>query len=219
MWGFYKLFKKSPMGLILQHYGIAKNAFEICEKNYKLWKSGQPVSIEEVSKIEHEADEVKMKLNSIITTSLMSSLRKEDLLSLIKMQDSVADAAEDVIKYLDFKIFKIDDDILEDIDKIFDFTKKAILEYERLLDNFNKYQRADFAPKYKKGMPMEMENISEFERKVDNAAHDLGKKIFNLEDRYSAVEIFFISKLTTLVDRVTDNLENASDRIKRIIAK
>lgn len=219
MWGFFKLFRKSPMGLLVDHFIVTKEVYFLCTKNYGKWKDGEEVSIKQIDETEHRADEIKQQINEIITSSLMSSIRKEDILSLVKTQDCIADAAEDVIKYLDFKLFKLDPKLEKILDNIFEVTTKAILEYERLLMGFCQYQRANFAPRYKKKIPKEVATVAKYEKEVDNLAHSFGKLIFNMEDKFSPVKIFFLSKLITLIDRITDNLENGADRIKRMIAK
>ncbi|MCK5399908.1 DUF47 family protein, partial [bacterium] len=91
--------------------------------------------------------------------------------------------------------------------------------YDSLLLEFIRFQKANRAPRYKRSIPDEIKKIARCEKIVDELQHQFGKLIFNAEDRLSPVEIMFLSKLVTIMNRITDSLENGADRIKRMIAK
>lgn len=219
MWGFFQLFKESPMGLIREHFDVVKKTFDTLEVNFTSWKSGNGVELDDIDKLEHDADRLKGRVNLIVTTSLMSSMRKEDILSLIQIQDSIADAAEDVIKFLDFKNFKPGEQDMATLDSILSTSRQALDHYDSLLLEFIRFQKANRAPRYKRSIPDEIKKIARCEKVVDELQHQFGKLIFNAEDRLSPVEIMFLSKLVTIMNRITDSLENGADRIKRMIAK
>mgnify|MGYP001213409427 CR=1 FL=1 len=219
MWAFFNLFYKSPIELINEHFKVVSEVYELAKLNFNCWREGKEFNYEVVDQKEHEADIIREKVSEVITTSLMSSLRKEDILSLVWVQDEIADACQDLMHILDFKRVKLTPEMTEKFRQIFEITDKAMTEYSALLNNFYNFSRADWAPRYKRVIPQEIENISKFEKDIDRVKHSLGKIIYNSESTHSAIEIYFISKMTIIIDRTSNELKRAAERIKRMIAK
>ncbi|MFZ4673027.1 MAG: DUF47 family protein [Chlamydiia bacterium] len=142
---FSKIFGSNPFKLLMAHMQIVSSSMEKlqeaidCTLNGKYHDIGPIVS--ELSKIEFNADSLKLEIRNSITRAFFPIIRKEDVLELVILQDMIANKALEagnVLSYRELEIFETLKPLFIDYNQkcldVFLDTKKVVLELTDLLE-------------------------------------------------------------------------------------
>lgn len=142
---FSKIFGSNPFKLLMAHMQIVSSSMEKlqeaidCTLNGKYHDIG-PIVLE-LSKIEFNADSLKLEIRNSITRAFFPIIRKEDVLELVILQDMIANKALEagnVLSYRELEIFETLKPLFIDYNQkcldVFLDTKKVVLELTDLLE-------------------------------------------------------------------------------------
>jgi len=94
------LFARSPWGAVQEHMRIVSECVQKLDPLMDAVMAGDYEGTEriasEISDLEHQADQVKNELRDHLPRSIFLPVAREDLVDILSVQDSIADAAEDV---------------------------------------------------------------------------------------------------------------------------
>lgn len=211
--------RKSPFDGLTEHAARVKECI-------KIWKQAVSAYIEKnynefdklskkVQKLEHEADLIKGNINAHLPKGIRMPVYKSDFMLCLKEQDSILDFAEDTVIWLSFKkvdLEPVKDDLLELLQKITETVEtleKVALNIQAFFTGWKKTKRAEMKELLKQVHTQEWES--------DRLEKKLSKKIFNSD--YEAIDIYYISKLISLIADIANHAENGGDKIRAMIAK
>ena len=107
MRGIIGLFAKSPFGPLEEHSKKVRSCVEMVPELFASLEKGDHEGLvratEVLSKLEHEADLIKNEIRNHLPRSILLPVDRADLLTLLKEQDGIADAAEDVAVLLSMR--------------------------------------------------------------------------------------------------------------------
>ena len=172
---------------------------------------------EEVAKLESQADELKRNLRNHLPRGIFMPMDKFVFLDCLREQDHVVDDVEEALYWLSFKpMGKIPEDLVEDfldlvdavipaIEKMPDMSEQALVYFKNSTEeNRNKLKSI-------------VREIYQAEKEADHLEHELKKRAFAvLKD---PVEIYHIVRLVEIVGDICDHAQNASDRMRTMIAR
>ena len=218
---FFSLFYESPFKKLKDHADkvkecawMFKRAVECyveldCEEFDKL--------TEDVAKLESQADWLKRNLRNHLPRGLLMPVDKFVLLDCLREQDHVLDNVEEALYWLSFKpeggipeglvgdFLHLVDAVIPAIEKLPDMAEQAIVYFKNSTEeNRDK-------------LKIVIRDIHQAEKEADHLELELKKQAFAvLKD---PVEIFHVVRLVEIIANIADDAQNASDRMRTMIAR
>ncbi|MEJ2235479.1 MAG: TIGR00153 family protein [Syntrophobacterales bacterium] len=218
---FFNLFYESPFKKLKDHADkvkecawMFKRAVECyveqdCEEFDKL--------TEDVAKLESQADWLKRNLRNHLPRGLLMPVDKFVLIDCLREQDHVLDNVEEALYWLSFKpeggipeglvgdFLHLVDAVIPSIEKLPDMAEQAIVYFKNSTeDNRDKLKSI-------------IGDIHQAEKEADHLELELKKQAFAvLKD---PVDIFHFVRLVEIIANIADDAQNASDRMRTMIAR
>ncbi|MFO7992139.1 MAG: TIGR00153 family protein [Thermoplasmata archaeon] len=212
-------FFKSPFDGLCQHSRIIKKAIAELKKGVKLYTEGKfeeaEESFEKVSKLEHEADKIKLNIREHLPTFIFMPITRDDFLTLLREADSILDHAEDVGVLLPMREEKIPEFIREDFIR---FSKKifqSVERFEELMDTFSNLLESSFGKKSTDEARALQREISHTEYEADKIEKEIAKQLFNYDEK--PLTAIHLLKVLDRMDSIADHAENVADMIDTIL--
>jgi predicted phosphate transport protein (TIGR00153 family) len=218
---FFSLFFESPFTKLKDHADkvrecawMFKRAVECyveldCEEFDKL--------TEDVAKLESQADWLKRNLRNHLPRGLLMPVDKFVLLDCLREQDNVVDSVEEALYWLSFKpeggiaeeligdFLHLVDAVIPAIEKLSDMAEQAIVYFKSSTEKNRDKLKSIIA------------DIHQAEKEADHLEHELKKQAFAvLKD---PVDIFHVVRLVEIIGNIADDAQNASDRMRTMIAR
>ena len=171
---------------------------------------------EEVIRIENEADLIKGNVRNHLPKGIFMPVDRGDFLSCLREQDSVIDACEDAVVWLQFRRGSIDGDFkrklkeyMSGIISMVENVAGILMEIHRLIGSISIKERKRVKEKIK--------SLHFDESETDAMERQLIKQIFasgkDMMDVYHLIHVIFF------LGHIADHAENIGDRIRVMMAK
>ena len=218
---FVSLFYESPFKKLKDHADkvkecawMFKRAVECyveqdCEEFDKL--------TEDVAKLESQADWLKRNLRNHLPRGLLMPVDKFVLIDCLREQDHVLDNVEEALYWLSFKpeggipeglvgdFLHLVDAVIPAIEKLPDMSEQAIVYFK------------DSTEENRDTLKSIIRDIHQAEKEADHLELELKKRAFTvLKD---PVDLFHFVRLVEIIANIADDAQNASDRMRTMIAR
>jgi len=218
---FFSLFYESPFQKLKNHAEkvkecawMFKRAAECyvqqdCEEFDKL--------TEDVAKLESQADWLKRNLRNHLPRGLLMPVDKFILLDCLREQDHVLDDVEEALYWLSFKpMGGIPEELVGDFLELIDAVIPAIERLPDMADQAIVYFR-EKTEENRDRLKSIIRDIHQAEKEADHLEHELKKKAFAvLKD---PVDLFHVVRVVEIIGNIGDDAQNASDRMRTMIAR
>ena len=210
-----KLVGESPSELMVKHGMLVEEASDLLPPLWRAYISGGDISEyeEKVSRLEKEADEIKLKLRRLVHGRFLLRFSREDITEYIRVQDGVLDLIQDTAKMMSLNRPEIPPGLVEMFERLIDTTEEVVDLLKRAILQLRRVLESDFAP----GEVLKEEGISkrvdELETKVDCVVFDIGKWIFSHKEELHPLDAVFLRELALTVSHIADATENVVDKI------
>lgn len=214
------LFIKSPFEKLQEHADKVKkcaqlfNEATICHIDEKC--KDFDMLTEEVAHLESEADAIKRNIRNHLPRGILMPVDKFQFMQYLKEQDNVLDEVEEALFWLSFRPRSISDEVSADI---LHLVRAVIPTIEKLPDlvalgsQFFKHRTDDLRTK----MKSIVRHIRQDEREADVLERDIKYKIFSTIKE--ALDVYHLVTLVDHIGHIADHAQNASDRMRTMIAK
>ena len=112
-------FEEAPFGPLGEHMARIKECVTLVEPMFKYLREKDYEGLENISKqvfkAEHKADLIKNKIRDKIPKTFYLPIYRGDLLSYLKLQDDMADSAEDLAFLLMIKKLALPEALADDV--------------------------------------------------------------------------------------------------------
>jgi hypothetical protein len=216
------VYANSPFKLLYEHAAKGIEAAQklkevveaFCKEDFERVKE----AAEEVCRLEHQSDLIKIDIRSKISSSILLPVDRHDLLSFLKPQDTIADAAEDVAIFLTLrKSRSVPDEIKEYFLKMMDETLNLLEAYKTVVAKFSRLSRVSFRKRERREIIGLIPPIEEAEHRIDLIELDASRGLFQLEDKLEALEIYHLAGIIKRIADISDAASKAADRLRTLV--
>jgi len=218
-----ELLGKSPFGPLLEH---TRKVHECVKLIKPLAKAAVDEQFDElhrlqdvVSKLEHEADQVKHEIREQLPRKYFLPVAREELDGFLRCQDGIADSVEDFAVVLILRNTKfhpeLKADFLEFADQILqvgDTLMAAAEEIQNLAET-------SFGGAEAESVLQRVAGLGQEEWKADRMQRKLCQKIYSLEEELDPVTINFYEKMLMALSEVANSAENTGDLLREMIIR
>lgn len=223
MGNIFNMFGPSPIKPLEQHmnktYLCAKQLLPFFNAVLDLnWHEAQEIRGVIVT-LEKEADIIKRDLRLNLPTGLFLPVSRTDLLELLRVQDKIANKAQDIAGLIvDRKMIipkEISSALIPFLKCCLDAAKqacKAINELDELLET-------GFRGNEVKVVTEMIMTLDKIEHDSDEMLADIRHKIFHIEKKLEAIEAVFLYKLMQWIGDLADHAQTVGSRLQILIAR
>lgn len=172
----------------------------------------------EISQLEHDCDRIKQDLRIQVAKSIFLPIERRDLLQVLSNMDSVADSAEDVGVLLTMRWMDLPLELREPFNAFLAQTIEVVQESAKVIFALDRLLEAGFSGPDAEEVLGRIDHIDRLEHLADKAQDQLGKKIFEHEDEFSAAAILMWIKIIDKVAKISDSSERMMSHIRLMLA-
>jgi len=215
--------EQSPFVPLAEHMKHVRNCADMVPPMFDCLRSNDHVRLkqitEDVFKAEHEADKVKTEIRRTIPKVFSLPVYRGDLLAFVHVQDEMADAAEDLAVQLTIKQLTMPAGMADDV---FAYVQQVLRVCQKLyaaLELLKELVEQDFAGKRAEQV---MSLVGEAEREewiADKQQYKLAQKLFALEDKMKATDIFLWSGIFQTLGSLANHADKTAERLRRMLAR
>ncbi|MBS3816355.1 MAG: TIGR00153 family protein [Candidatus Thermoplasmatota archaeon] len=205
----------SPFDGLKKHSDLIKRAIKEFQRGVHFYSECEFEKAEEkferVSKLEHEADKIKVQIRENLPRFIFMPITRDDFLTLLKEADAILDYAEDVAVLLPMREEEIPESVTEDFKKFSKKVFESVKQFDEMMKIFSELLESSFSKKSKeKARELQVE-LSEREHEADKIEKSISKKLFNYDkEPLTAVHLL---KVVDRMDSIADHAENVGDMI------
>ncbi|OLO04610.1 MULTISPECIES: TIGR00153 family protein [Salinicola] len=174
---------------------------------------------EAITRLEHEADELKTQLRLNLPNTMFLPVSRSDLLELISVQDKIANKARDITGIMLGRNMIIPEplaepmrDYLRTAVETVDQARKALEELEDLLES-------GFGRNVSDVMHELIKELHDLEHKADEQQIDIRRRLFQLEAELPPVDVIFLYKIIEWIGELSDRAERVGSRLQILTAR
>jgi predicted phosphate transport protein (TIGR00153 family) len=213
----------SPYKMLMAHYGKVILAVEKLEEMLNLYlkeeySEAATISVE-ISKLEHEADEVKRHMRTTLPRMILMPISRQETLDILTSVERIADSAQDVAQILDMRQTNVPDEICPLVLRFVGHVIDSVRALGDMMGHMNRLLESSFAKVETREIIELGQHVHEHEYKADCVNKQLSKKIYALEGRESPLAIVHMMRFLDVLDGVADNAENAALKIVLVVSK
>jgi predicted phosphate transport protein (TIGR00153 family) len=218
---FFSLFYRSPFTKLKDHADKVKECAWMFKRAVECYVEQDCEEFdhltEEVAKLESQADWLKRNLRNHLPRGLLMPVDKFVLVDCLREQDHVLDNVEKALYWLSFKPEgEIPEELVGDLLHLVDAVVPAIEKLPEMAEQAIAYFESS-TEKNRDRLKSTIRDIHQAEKESDHLEHELKKEAFAvLKD---PVEIFHIVRLVEIIANIADDAQNASDRMRTMIAR
>lgn len=217
--------RKSPFDSLVEHAGKVRECLEVLSGGFESYLEGDFEMFhkvrDDVSRLEHEADLIKYNARSHLPRFLFMPVNRSDFLSAISQQDKILDYAEALADLMDMRPTPVPEELRS---LMIDHKKKVVetLEhYERAVANLGDAVGSGFSRPKRDATKEVIKAVHQSEYEADQCGNAAKRKVYALEQEgnLGAMDEYHILKIIDWVDEMADRAENASERIRIMVAR
>jgi uncharacterized protein len=216
------LFGRSPIGPIQEHMQIADQAaqllpdlFAACDKDD--WDEVAEVH-GQIVEAERKADKLKRSVRRHLPKSLFLPVPRSDLLTLVGIQDHVANTTKDIAGLIMGRHIRFPDKLQNHVQEFAAACAatsgqalKAIQELDELLE-------VGFTGREVKRVEDMLKQLDKLEQTTDKQSAQLRARLFKIEKDLPPVDVMFFYQIISLMAAVADDAEAVGDRLQILLA-
>ncbi len=215
------LFYKSPFENLQKHADKVRECARLFKQAAVFHLRGESRKFEEttdhVARLESEADAIKRNIRNHLPKGILMQVDKFQFLQYVREQDKVLDEVEEALFWLSFRPSGIPEEVSQDFEELVETAIPPIEKLSDLVAMATVFFRGGSKEQRTK-MKSLINDIRQHEKESDILERDLKLKIFaTLKDE--PLMVFHLVRLVEIVGNIADHAQNASDRMRAMIAK
>ncbi len=213
----------SPYKILDEHFKRVCKATRKLDRMVRLYLEGdfsEAASLSvEISKLEHEADELKRNLRASLPKKIFMPIPKGDLLEILASNERIVDTCQDVAQILDMRKTRVPEELHPLFENFLGHIIEAVDSLRDMMNLLEKVLESTFAKVETSEVIALGHMVHEHEYKADSANKQLSKAIYALEGKESPMALFHMMRFSDVLDSVADHAENAALRFVLVVSK
>ncbi|MEM7453122.1 MAG: TIGR00153 family protein [Planctomycetota bacterium] len=217
-----KLFGRSPFGQIQLHMNQVARCVDKMNEALDAVRDGKYSELDrisqEVSELEHQADEIKTDLRNRLLRRFFMPIDRAEVLEIVSLQDSLGDTAEDVCKVLTFKDLPVPDEVRSDFEEFKKLNLDAFNIVHEIINQLDELIESGFGGPEGEKIRSLANDAAFAEHRADVVQVDLLKKLYALDSTFSLGEFSLWMRVTRILSRISNISENLANRVLKTLS-
>jgi predicted phosphate transport protein (TIGR00153 family) len=215
------LFGRSPIRPMQQHMGGAVACAREVLPLVEAMAAGDLATIAErraeISRLEHEADEIKNEIRSNLPRRFFMAISRRDMLEILDHQDSIADMAQDIAELAEIRSMTVPEPMREPMLELVRRVIATCEQAERVINRLDELVETGFGGGEVARVEEMISAINRAESETDAVAERCLRKLFEIEDQLGVSTLFWY-KIIHWIAEMADYAERVGNRLRLLIA-
>ena len=174
---------------------------------------------ERIFAIEQEADDMEHQLRAQLPKSLFMPVDRRDLLSLLNMQDSIADTAQDIAGLMVERDMSVPEGMEEAVQEMVQRCVDTCNFAADIIEQLDELIEMGFRGKEASKVEEMVTELNRIEDETDEMGMSLARLLFAREDDMKPVSVIFWYQMIQWIGDLADNAEEVGNRMRLLIAR
>lgn len=217
------LFGRSPFKPLIEHTEKVHETACLIRPLFEAFLAeeweGAEATYKRISKLEHKADILKNEIRDHLPKSLFLPVHRADILHLLKEQDGVADAAEDLGVLLSLRRTPCPPDLAP---RILELVDAVVRTSELLLETAHELIEAvesSFGGPEVEKLLLKIAEVNDQEWEADKRQRAVSRALLAHEGEMDPVSVFLWMHTLEVLGDVANHAENAADLLRLMLAR
>jgi len=213
------VFGYSPFEDLRKHAELIAKAVGLLEKQFEAYRRNEMDEVErlrdEIDELEHKADLIKEEIRGKVTSSLLLSVDRHDLLHFLEVQDGIINYCEHVGHMLTFRRIKAPERIMDEFGILLSKLMETINEYEELIDHMSKLIASSFSKREVKRALDYVKRVETYEHECDLIQIGLLNMLFN--SKMDPIDVYLAVLWVVHLGEIANYTARSADRFRIMI--
>jgi len=213
------VFGYSPFEDLRKHAELIAKAVGLLERQFEAYRKNEMDEVEklrdEIDDLEHQADLIKEEIRGRVTSSLLLSVDRHDLLHFLEVQDGIINYCEHVGHMLTFKRIKAPEEIMDEFSVLLSKLMETINEYEELVDHMSRLIASSFSKREIERALDHVKRVETYEHECDLIQIGLLNMLFN--SNMDPVDIYLAVLWVVHLGEIANYTARSADRFRIMI--
>ena len=174
---------------------------------------------QQIKQLENDADNQKRAIRKGLTSNLLMPFSRADAISLLTMQDKLANKAKDVAGIMLGRQMSIPEPISKQFREHYQACSDTAKAAKRAIDELDDLLETGFATREFKLIMGFVEELDALEEGCDEIEIKLRKSLLDIEDQLSPVNVVFLYRVIQLIGEIADIAERIGNRLIVLVSK
>lgn len=219
---FSNLFGQSPIKPIQEHIAIAHQCAELLVPFIEAtiqgnWDIAGDLH-EQISELEHAADEAKTNLRANLPSSLMMPVDRSDLLVMVTRQDEIANLTKDVAGIMIGRKMQIPSEIAPTMIRFLKLATETSAQAVKAVNEMDELLELGFKGRILDVVEELIQELNRLEHENDELQIEVRAGLFELESELPPVDVMFLYKIIEWIGELADAAQSAGGKLQLLIA-
>jgi predicted phosphate transport protein (TIGR00153 family) len=171
----------------------------------------------EISRLEHEADQIKNEIRSNLPRRFFMAVSRRDMLEILDHQDSIADRAQDIAELAEIRSMTIPDPMRE---PMLDLVRQVIAtceQAEQVVNRLDELVETGFGEREVARVEEMISGVNRAESETDAVAERCLRTLFAIEDELGVSTLFWY-RIVQWIAQMADYAERVGNRLRLLLA-
>jgi predicted phosphate transport protein (TIGR00153 family) len=217
-----RLMKRSPLKYLQEHMRVALECAREVPPLLQAQVDGDLDTVQEkkqrIFELEAEADRIKNELRAGLPKSLFMPVDRGDLLDVLRMQDSIADTAQDIAGLLIERPMEAPDSLKSPLVELANRCIDVCEQSLKVIEELDELLEMGFRGREATQVESMVEELNRIEDETDELGMSTVRALFAEEDNMNPVSVMWY-QLIQWVGDLADYAEKVGDRLRLMIAR
>ncbi len=173
---------------------------------------------ESITRLEHEADELKTELRLNLPNSMFLPVSRSDLLDLVSVQDKIANKARDITGIMLGRKMQVPDELAQPMRDYMRTSVACVAQAREALEELKDLLESGFGRNVSDVMQTLIRELHTLEQQADEQQVAIRRRLFALEGDLPPVDVMFLYKIIDWVGELSDRAERVGSRLQIMTA-
>jgi predicted phosphate transport protein (TIGR00153 family) len=216
-----RLFGKSPFAPLQTHMNKVASCVEklasIFEILHKKEREKIQKLVDELCKLEHEADITKNDIRNHLPKSIFLPIDRGHFLEILALQDSIADKTEDIGVLLTLRPLAPFNNFKEEMLGLFKKSSVVFWDAKHIIEEIDELLEASFGGIEAEKVKEMVEEAAYKEHEVDLFQRELLKQLFSTGDQLPSPDFYLWQKIIEEIYLLANLSEKLANRIRMVL--
>ncbi|MFB9145612.1 TIGR00153 family protein [Halomonas alkalicola] len=220
---FSAMFGRSPFQPLLAHIVKAQECADQLLPFFEAtlagdWEEAARVR-ETITRLEHEADELKTELRLNLPNTLFLPVSRTDLLELISVQDKMANKVRDITGIMLGRTMQIPEPLAGAMRDYMRTAVACVAQAREAMEELEALLESGFGRNVSDVMQRLIRQLHVLEQQADGQQVAIRRQLFELESELPPVDVIFLYKIIDWVGELSDRAERVGSRLQILTAR
>ena len=218
-----KLFGQSPFKPLQQHMRVVVDCANLVPSMFEALAKGDDAGVnavrQKIVETENAADSIKNQLRAHLPKSLFMPVDRRDLLEILDLQDSIADAAQDIAGTLYMRKMRVPEGMQEPLMALTRRCVDACNHLAKIVEELDELVETGFRGPESEIVLRMIDELNQIETDTDVKAMDLFRQLFAHETEMDPISVIIWMRLIHWISDLANFAERAGNRHRLLLAR